>query len=101
MRETLIQLLRNAVAEEPDIYPSHLAVKAGAIILQNEIVDTSRWAIINEVVFEKDFGDVVEYVRGTYSEGATEMQDDIEKDWEFQPVRPVIVETTVYERIFE
>ena len=43
----------------------------------NRIVDTTRWSIIHEIVFE----DNGKFYMTTYSEGATECQD--EKPWEY------------------
>ena len=42
----------------------------------DRIVDTTRWSIIHEIVFE----DKGKFYMTTYSEGATEMQD--ERPWE-------------------
>lgn len=101
MRETLLQALRDAVAEEPDTYPSHLAAVTGSTILQEKVIDTTRWSYINEVVFERLVDqDNSEYVVGTYADGATEMQDT-DTDWEFAEVKPVSVVTTVYETVYE
>lgn len=43
----------------------------------NRIVDTTRWSIIHEIVFE----DNGKFYMTTYSEGVTEMQD--ERPWEY------------------
>lgn len=43
----------------------------------DKIVDTSRWSVIHEIVF-KDNG---KFYQTTYSEGATECQD--ERPWEY------------------
>lgn len=43
----------------------------------DKIIDTSRWSIIHEIVFE----DNGKFYSTTYSEGATEMQD--ERPWEY------------------
>lgn len=43
----------------------------------NRIVDTTRWSIIHEIVFE----DNGKFYMTTYSEGATEYQD--ERPWEY------------------
>jgi len=43
----------------------------------NRIVDTTRWSIIHEIVFE----DNGKFYMTTYSEGATEIQD--ERPWEY------------------
>lgn len=46
--------------------------------IEDNIIDTSRWSIIHEIIFE-DGGKIY---RTTYSEGATEMQ--WEKPWEYE-----------------
>ena len=43
----------------------------------DKIIDTTRWSIVHEIVFE-DNGN---FYQTTYSEGATEMQD--ERPWEY------------------
>lgn len=43
----------------------------------DRIVDTTRWSIIHEIVFE----DNEKFYMTTYSEGATECQD--ERPWEY------------------
>lgn len=48
------------------------------IIRQKTIVDTSRWSIQYELVFE----DEGKFWKTTYSEGATECQD--ESPWEYE-----------------
>lgn len=44
----------------------------------DNIIDTSRWSIIHEIVFE----DKGKFYKTYYSEGATEMQD--ERPWEYE-----------------
>lgn len=46
--------------------------------VKNTIVDTSRWSIIHEIIFE----DKGKFYKTTYSEGATECQD--ESPWEYE-----------------
>lgn len=46
--------------------------------IEDNIIDTSRWSIIHEIIFE----DGGKFYRTTYSEGATEMQ--WEKPWEYE-----------------
>ena len=46
-------------------------------LIEDNIIDTTRWSIIHEIVFE-DHG---KFYMTTYSEGATEMQ--WEKPWEY------------------
>lgn len=41
----------------------------------DKIIDTTRWSIVHEIVFE----DNGKFYQTTYSEGATEMQD--ERPW--------------------
>ena len=43
----------------------------------DKIIDTTRWSIVHEIVFE----DNGKFYQTTYSEGATEMQD--ERPWEY------------------
>lgn len=43
----------------------------------DKIIDTTRWSIVHEIVFE----DKGKFYQTTYSEGATEMQD--ERPWEY------------------
>lgn len=43
----------------------------------DEIIDTSRWSIIHKIIF----ADNGKFYSTTYSEGATEMQD--ERPWEY------------------
>jgi len=47
-------------------------------VITDKIVDTSRWSIIHEIVFE----DNGKFYQTTYSEGATECQD--ERPWEYK-----------------
>lgn len=47
--------------------------------IKTDIIDTSRWSIINEIVFE-DLSDG-KFYSTTYSVGATECQD--ESPWEY------------------
>lgn len=44
----------------------------------DEIIDTTRWSIVHEIVFE----DKGKFYQTIYSEGATECQD--ERPWEYQ-----------------
>lgn len=44
----------------------------------DRIIDTTRWSIIHEIVFE----DNGKFYQTIYSEGATEMQD--ERPWEYE-----------------
>lgn len=44
----------------------------------DKIIDTTRWSIVHEIVFE----DNGKFYQTTYSEGATEMQD--ERPWEYE-----------------
>ena len=46
--------------------------------IMNKIIDTTRWSIIHEIVFE----DNGKFYQTTYSEGATECQD--ERPWEYE-----------------
>lgn len=43
----------------------------------DQIIDTTRWSIVHKIVFE----DNGKFYQTTYSEGATEMQD--ERPWEY------------------
>ena len=44
----------------------------------DKIIDTTRWSIVHEIVFE----DKGKFYQTTYSEGATEYQD--ERPWEYE-----------------
>jgi hypothetical protein len=44
----------------------------------DNIVDTTRWSVVHEIVF----ADKGKFYRTTYSEGATEIQD--ERPWEYE-----------------
>ncbi len=44
----------------------------------DNIIDTTRWSIVHEIVF----ADKGKFYRTTYSEGATECQD--ERPWEYE-----------------
>lgn len=46
-------------------------------LIEDDIIDTTRWSIVHEIVFE----DKGKFYMTTYSEGATECQD--EKPWEY------------------
>ncbi|MEG0898331.1 MAG: hypothetical protein RSF40_01295 [Oscillospiraceae bacterium] len=46
--------------------------------IKNDIVDTSRWSIYHEIIFE----DKGKFYRTYYSVGATECQD--ESPWEYE-----------------
>lgn len=46
--------------------------------IKDTMVDTSRWSIYHEIVFEDDG----KFYMTTYSEGATEIQD--ESPWEYE-----------------
>ena len=45
--------------------------------LSDQIVERTRWSLVHEIVFEHDG----KYYQTTYSQGATEMQD--ERPWEY------------------
>lgn len=47
-------------------------------IIFDRIIDTTRWSIVHEIVFE----DKGKFYMTTYSEGATEYQD--ERPWEYE-----------------
>lgn len=48
-------------------------------LVNEEIIDTTRWSIIKEIVFQDKDG---KYYQTTYSEGATECQE--EAPWEYE-----------------
>lgn len=71
-------------------------------LVESEIIDTSRWSIINEIVFE-DLSDG-KFYSTTYSVGATECQD--ESPWEYDgdeiecyQVEPVEVTKIEYQAV--
>lgn len=47
-------------------------------LIEDDIIDTTRWSIVHEIVFE----DKGKFYMTTYSEGATEYQD--ERPWEHE-----------------
>lgn len=47
-------------------------------LIENDIIDTTRWSIVHEIVFE----DKGKFYMTTYSEVATEYQD--ERPWEYE-----------------
>lgn len=47
-------------------------------LIEDDIIDTTRWSIVHEIVFE----DKGKFYMTTYSEGATEYQD--ERSWEYE-----------------
>lgn len=51
-----------------------------SIVKYNEVIDTSRWSIIYDLVFEFDG----KCYQTTYSVGATESQD--ERPWEYEDI---------------
>ena len=71
----------------------------GTKIIEDKIVDTSRWSIIHELIFSFEG----KYYKTDYSEGATEQQD--ERPWEYDTdvdcveVKPVEKLVTVYEPV--
>ena len=60
-----------------DYLVNELDLPYGRVIV-DKIIDTSRWSIIHEIVFE----DNGKFYQTTYSEGATECQD--ERPWEYE-----------------
>ena len=54
--------LINTVHKEPD----------GAKIVEDNLVETDRWSILHELIFQHDG----KYYRTNYSVGATEIQDE-------------------------
>ena len=59
-----------------DYLRNELDLPYGAIL--DKIIDTTRWSIRHEIVFE----DNGKFYQTTYSEGATECQD--ERPWEYK-----------------
>lgn len=49
-------------------------------VIYDKIIDTTRWSIVHEIVFE----DNGKFYQTTYMEGATEIQD--ERPWEYEDV---------------
>lgn len=69
-------------------------------IIENEITDTTRWSIINRMIFK--FED--KFYETTYSHGATECQDESpyeneDDDIECAEVEPVEVTVIQYKRV--
>mgnify|MGYP000845173270 CR=1 FL=1 len=59
-----------------DYLKNKLDLPANAVV--DKIIDTMRWSIVHEIVFE----DNGKFYQTTYSEGATEMQP--ESPWEYE-----------------
>lgn len=60
-----------------------------AVVLQDNVIDQTRWSTIHELVFRlPDMPDGLAY-RTTYSKGSTEIQD--EAPWEHGPAECVLV----------
>lgn len=86
-------------------WPGDLTEDVDCVLLDDEIVDTSRWAVIHEAVYLRKtiagrepltFSD--EYVRVTYKEPATEYQDwGDEGEPDIVEVVPVEVTITKFE----
>lgn len=88
-------------------WPGDLEDEVDCVLLDDEIIDTSRWAVIHEAVYlrktvanrmcdELTFTD--EYVRVRYKEPATEYQDwGDEGPPEIEEVVPVEVTITKFE----
>ncbi|MCF4099796.1 hypothetical protein [Maritalea mediterranea] len=69
-------------------------------VVVNEIVDTSRWSNIYDLVFEWQGS----FYRTSYSVGATEMQDEqpfeyADAEVECFEVAPKVISKTIYEPI--
>lgn len=86
-------------------WPGDLDEEVGAVLINDEIVDTSRWSVVHEAVYLRKtvstnspltFSD--EYVRVTYREPATEYQDwGDEGAPDVVEVKPVEVTITKFE----
>jgi len=64
----------------------------GTEIIEDEIIDNSRWSIHYRLIFKKDD----KYYQTFYSRGATESQD--ERPWEYED-KVECVEVEPYEKI--
>lgn len=62
-----------------DYLINELGVPYDCNLIHEEIVDVTRWSIVKEIVFQDTDG---KYYQTTYSEGATELQD--ESPWEYE-----------------
>ena len=72
----------------------------GVEIIENNIVDNSRWSVIHKIIFL--FKD--KFYQSSYSVGATEQQDESpyeydDEEIECSEVKPVSKTITVYEKI--
>ena len=79
---------------------SHDDEPDGFTLIENDIVDSSRWSIMYELIF--GYGD--KFYRSIYSVGATEQQDESPYEYdgdeiECEEVRPVQKTITVYEKV--
>lgn len=67
-------------------------------LMKDEIVDRTRWAIVNEVICRHKPTD--KFYRFYYDSPATEMQEvDRPDDLELEEVRPVEKTVIVYEKV--
>ncbi len=72
----------------------------GVKIIENNIVDNSRWSVIHKIVFSFNG----KFYESSYSVGATEQQDESPYEYdndeiECSEVKPVNKTITVYEKI--
>ena len=72
----------------------------GVKIIENNIVDNSRWSVIHKIVFSFNG----KFYESSYSIGATEQQDESPYEYdneeiECSEVKPVNKTTIVYEKI--
>ena len=89
---TLIDSIRAMLEEDDD---SFLYNKDWTVI-ENEIIDQTRWAIIKRTVIT----DGKDYVAVEYSTGATEYQDDTDLEGTAYVVYPKQVVVTKYVKAF-
>lgn len=67
-------------------------------VIKNEIVNHTRWSVIHEIVIQRVSDG--KYFKDSYSEGATEMQDESPYEYddpEFKEVFPIEKTIIIYE----
>lgn len=67
-------------------------------VIQDDIIDHTRWSVIHEIVIQRVSDG--KYFKDSYSEGATEMQDESPYEYddpEFKEVFPIEKTIIIYE----
>lgn len=91
---SLLEDMNKVIEDFPDNTEFLWAEGFGKVV-EDEVLDTTRWAILKRTVFDRDG----EFVAVRYSVGATEYQEDTPPEAEAYPVAPVAVTVTKYVRV--